>query len=314
MTGALRQAIENDSSAVERASLSSCTNIEDVRVVLTNCFKTPLQFEQGTKTIPKVTLVVGAGKGDRAKFDEELPKWVTQVLRSLDYKEDKSASAVSSCAGSFKFQHDTGKNEVFIHVFPLVEFVSAKPDDDEEEEEQEHVTGIDKAKWMCLVSTMDTFKEMVESKLGTWSCKRQLVTYLKEQQDTLLHIEQQLVNRISLSPAEQKLFDSADKSLIEEKIVHLRSEMVKHVDENHLTKHERKVVLEQLQTRLQESQEKGNAAAINSLQARIKTLEGQLDEKSFFAPLKHASKLRQLWAKSLPLEKLQEQAGMCTHR
>ena len=311
MSIALRQAIENDSSAVERYSLSSCSSIDDAKTFLGHCFKAPLEFEASTKTIPKVTLVVGAGKGDRAKFDEDLPKWVTQVLRDLNYTEDKSATAVPSCAGTYKYQHDTGKNEKFVHVFPLVNFKAAQAEEDGAEEEAE-VTGEEKAKWMCLVSSMDTFKPMVDGKLGTWSCKRKLVAYLKDQQAEIEKIEDKLTNRFSLTPEEQKLFDNADKSLIEEKMGFLRSEMVKHVENNKLTKQERKLALEQMQSRLKEAEAGGNKGAVSSLSKRISALEEQLEEKSYFEPLKYGSKLKQLWGKSLPLEKLQEKAGKCS--
>ena len=36
------------------------------------------------------------------------------------YVEDRGASCCLECQGSYKFQHDTDKNLMFMHVFPNV--------------------------------------------------------------------------------------------------------------------------------------------------------------------------------------------------
>src|SRR4051794_1784789 len=93
----LRSALAADPASIERAALSSCGNEADAKHFMELAFKEPLEFPEGTKTIPKATLVVGAGKLERAKYEEDLPKWVTTALRDLGYQEDRAASALPAC-------------------------------------------------------------------------------------------------------------------------------------------------------------------------------------------------------------------------
>ena len=66
----------------------------------------------------RITLVVGAGKLGRQKYDPSALRTVTATLQSVGFVEDRGASCVSDCAGLFKFQHDTGKNLKTVVVFP----------------------------------------------------------------------------------------------------------------------------------------------------------------------------------------------------
>jgi hypothetical protein len=42
-----------------------------------------------------------------------------EALRTVGFEEDRGASAVMECAGTYKYQHDTDKDLKFIHVFPV---------------------------------------------------------------------------------------------------------------------------------------------------------------------------------------------------
>jgi len=54
----------------------------------------------------RVTFVIGGGKLVRARYDEQLPKWLGAALRVLGYAEDRGAALGSQAV--FKQQHDTG--------------------------------------------------------------------------------------------------------------------------------------------------------------------------------------------------------------
>merc|ERR1719491_781060 len=68
----------------------------------------------------RITFITGAGKLGRSRYDENCHKTVTSALRDQGYEEDRAASCVNECAGSFKSQHDTGKNLKTIVVFPKI--------------------------------------------------------------------------------------------------------------------------------------------------------------------------------------------------
>jgi hypothetical protein len=308
MATQLRALMAADPAAVERASLSSCVTESDVKTFVENAFREPLEFAGPLTTIPKATLVVGAGKLERSKYDDELPKWVTTALRDLKFVDDRGASALPACAGSYKYQHDTGKNEKFVHVFPFVK-IMANDDNEAESEEPSMTTGIEKAKWMCIESTPAIFKEMVQAKMGTWTTKRRALALLKEKDEILEQVELKLTNRVALSPEEQKLFDATDRNSVEEKMQHLRSEMVKMVDEDKLTKQERAMALEQIKSKIAELEANGGAKNLESVKARAEAVEKRLQDKGNRIPLKNEEKMKQLWRKTLPLEKLVEKAG-----
>jgi len=308
MASALRSALAADAAAIERAALSSCVTESDAKHFVEVAFKDPLEFKGPLTTIPKATLVVGAGKLERAKYSDELLKWVTTALRDLKFVEDRGASALPDCAGTFKFQHDTGKNEKFVHVFPFVNIVQPEHDETETENVEEDVTGIEKAKWMCIISNPSTFKEMVQSKIGSWSCKKRVLSLLKEKSDVLQDIEQKLTKRLALTTEEQKLFDATDQQNLEEKMQYLRGEMVKMIDEDKLTKLERTAALEQVKARIQELEQNGGKN-IDSVKQRAEAVEKRLSDKGYHIPLKNEEKMKQLWRKTLSLQKLEEKAG-----
>ena len=61
-------------------------------------------FELDGGGMIRITLVVGAGKGNRTKYDPAALKLVTTSLSAAGYVEDRGASCVVESAGSFKFQ------------------------------------------------------------------------------------------------------------------------------------------------------------------------------------------------------------------
>ena len=81
-------------------SVSSVTN-----TIQSAAFGEPFSLEQ----MIRITFVKGAGKLGRQKYDENAAKAVSSTLRELGFQEDRGASCVLECAGSFKLQHNTGK-------------------------------------------------------------------------------------------------------------------------------------------------------------------------------------------------------------
>jgi hypothetical protein len=63
----------------------------------------------------RVTFVVGGGKKVRGAYgaaSDGLTREVCQTLEKLGFSEDRGASCVLECQGTFKYQHDTDKARV----------------------------------------------------------------------------------------------------------------------------------------------------------------------------------------------------------
>ena len=107
--------IRTSSEAVERYDLAGYDE-KQVTSLISDAFGAPLEGKDPVK----ITFVVGAGKGGRQKYNESLTKFLTAALQKLEFTEDRGASACIECFGTFKQQHDTAKNLLFMHVFPRV--------------------------------------------------------------------------------------------------------------------------------------------------------------------------------------------------
>ena len=110
------------------------------------------------------------------------------ALRDTGYSEDRGASVSFLCAGSFKYQHDTGKNLKFVHVFP-----KAKEGGGEEERRDEEGVGradecpegISPAEWYIIISGVDVFKKMTSKKMPGWMQKKRCSAMLKSIQEEI---------------------------------------------------------------------------------------------------------------------------------
>ena len=102
--------------------------------------------------------IVGGGKLVRSKYSEEMPKWVNSALRSVGFESDNSAAETLDSQGTFKQQHDTGKNLIYIIVFPKVTWTGEASGGDMKDE----ATQVDQSspEYLCTASTLQTFKEI----------------------------------------------------------------------------------------------------------------------------------------------------------
>jgi len=292
---------------------------EQAQAVIEAAFKEPLPLEE----MIKITLVVGAGKLARQKYDDNLGKWVCNALRDVGYEEDRGASLALECAGSFKFQHDTGKNEKFVHVFPKIKGASAGGAGAGEAGDGAEVDGASAgpltAEWLCVASNLSTFKDMSKAKLPAWIEKRRCAAMLKEEVTKLEAAEMKLTRMETLSPEEQRLIDNVDRDLIASKVAHLTECMKAMVDEGQLTSAERKLVLEQVSSKLEAVE--AEEAACGADQAKKKAKLGQAKEqikarkdkiseiKPIQHPLQGEAAIKTVWRKLHPMEKLLEKAG-----
>jgi hypothetical protein len=133
--------------------------------------------------LPRITLITGAGKLGRQKYDAGCAKIVVSGLMELGYIEDKGASAILECAGTYKSQHDTNKNLKTVVVFPKVVVVVANSSgaDGNGGPSGPPLLNPSSPEYKIVTATNKNILErMMDSKCPSWSQKKHCVTVLDE--------------------------------------------------------------------------------------------------------------------------------------
>ncbi len=86
-------------------------------------FSTPLT---APNEMVKFTFIVGGGKLVRARYSDDLTRWMVSALRDIGFTEDRSAAETFDSQGTFKQQHDTGQNLKYLIVYPHVACANKK--------------------------------------------------------------------------------------------------------------------------------------------------------------------------------------------
>ena len=111
----IRKAVESETFDLAGQNVTTITN------TIRSAFSEPMPLTE----MIRITFVTGAGKLGRQKYDEGAAKAVTSTLRELGYEEDRGASAVLECAGSFKQRKaDDGLASSSMHSISLCVFSS----------------------------------------------------------------------------------------------------------------------------------------------------------------------------------------------
>ena len=122
----------------------------------------------------------------RSKYDDKAMPTMTSALRQFDYVEDRGASCVNECGGSYKTQHDTGKNLLTVVVFPRL--VEAADDGDGAPSDQYPlafplVEG--SPEHTILLASEGTFEKMAPSMCPSWTEKKSCTEFLKAATETI---------------------------------------------------------------------------------------------------------------------------------
>eukprot|EP01041_Mallomonas_annulata_P003179 gene3179-6274_t len=215
------------------------------RDLVIGAFSTPL--DAPTEMV-RFTFVVGGGKLVRARYSDDLPKWMTTALRDVGFTEDRSAACTFDCQGTYKQQHDTGQNLKTLSVFPRVACANvvsksasgatadAPPDTNSPE-------------YLVTACELSTFKEIFASKTSTWRQRKNLLKILQDASDKFQSLEAKLVHGELLSPAEQIIYDS-NNGQDTEKITWLQNEIKAMVDAGQLSASEKDELSKSLATNI----------------------------------------------------------------
>lgn len=304
LVGSIRSATTS-----EQFDLAGYTEVR-TRDVIVGAFTKPL--DAPTEMV-KFTFIVGGGKLVRSRYDEELPKWVTNSLRELGYSEDRSAALDFSSQGTFKHQHDTGQNLKVVIVFPHV--TCAQVSSSSEVITTPTIDTTSK-EYIITVAELETFKEIISHKVESWALKKRALKVLQDARARFEELEQKLVQGTLLTPEEQLFYD-ANPSCDQEKINWLQSEIKSMVESGKLTQTEKDVLLENLKSNIETIAEEINVAHAEQKQKRLeKLMEKKLMMEQrkravesispISFPLKYASEIHSLVCRLQPLLLLEE--------
>ena len=278
--------------------LGSIGSAYDAGKLITDAFSTP--FSNPLDEMVKVTLVVGAGKANRQKYDSSLMKWIVAALKAIGYGEDKSASCDFESAGTFKTQHDTGRNLIFVHVFPRCSASTQHTHDDEDTVDaparlsREH---------LLVAAELKTFERTVAKRCPTWSTKKRLQEQLREVRAQFTCIDAKLMNREALDDADNALYELGSGDDLDVKLKSLQKALKDHVDHGNLTKLEKEECLDQMAERVETAP---NATA----KQRVEENRAALEKRSVAAykppKVEHTAAIKALQAKLAPLAALEK--------
>ena len=264
LAGKVRSITESD-----EFDLGSISSAYDAGRLITDAFSTP--FSDRDEMV-RVTLVVGAGKANRQKYDASLQKWIVAALKAIDYEDNKSASCDFDSAGSFKTQHDTGRNLIFVHVFPRCSQKKAVAHDDDEATTVDEPARLSR-EHLLVAAEMKTFERTVAKRCPTWSCKKRLQEKLREVRAQFTTIDAKLMNREALDDAEQALYELGSGDDLDGKLKFLQKSLMEMVQNGQLTTAEKTLCLEQMD-------ERAEAAPNDKARKRIEENREALSKRS----------------------------------
>ena len=283
-----------ESETFDLAGQSSPTIITNIR----SAFAEPLPLDK----MIRITFVTGAGKLGRQKYDTDAAKSVTSTLRELGYNEDKGASAVLECAGSFKLQHDTGKNLKTVVVFPLV---STGASDGARVGMQKLAINSgggtsslfpeSSPEHSIAFSSMAVFEQMVASKCQTWTQKKGCNAAISSIMATLKELEGKLLLGTALTDSEQAFYDNVSMSALEEKQAFVKKQMQQQIDDGKVTAPEKMLLLEQVGERMASLKEEKETAEKEGKTKRVQQLSNMATKVA-----ERKTKLEQIAPKSPP--------------
>lgn len=310
MAGKIRSCRDDDEFDLGGYSRQKCFDL------VKEAFTEPLELPK----MIKLTFVAGAGKLSRQKYGDDLVKDFCQALDSIGFDTDQGAVADMSACAKYKYQHDTGKNLKFVHVFPRVVAPAAEEGEEEEGEDGAPAQGGQRApEDVLVVCELDDFRRMVSTHVVSYSTKKRLLDIIRERLARLDEAEQKLIAREVLDSDLQKLYDTLDANGLKEKMKVMATEMQASIDNAELTSDERTQVLEQLDDKLsalQEQLSKAEAEGKAKTQAKLEEAKAKLlatkvavsDAKPApMVPIKYATDLQRLHKRLTGLTRLEKE-------
>jgi len=268
MAASIRSATESETFDLAGNSASTIQN------TINSAFKEPLDLQE----MIRITFITGAGKLGRQRYDEDAAKTVTSALRDLGYEEDRGASCVVECAGSFKSQHDTGKNLKTIVVFPIIKTLEEGVGTMDLEDQGPAILEEGSIEEMIAIASMVTFEKMLISKCPTWSQKKACINIIGSIKGVVESLDEKLLKGTPLDDSEQEFYDRCDLTSLENKEGHVKKEMQKQVEEGRMTSLDKSRLLKQVGEKLENLDGDIVEATKNNKPKRLQKLKAQKEK------------------------------------
>jgi hypothetical protein len=309
MAASIRSSTESETFDLGGQSVLTITNI------IHDAFSQPFPLNE----MIRITFVTGAGKLERQKYDPDAAKAVSSTLRDLGFEEDRGASCVIECGGSFKLQHDTGKNLKTVVVFPKVEEnIDAFSGSVQSHYVQKSLLEEGSPESIIAVSSKDAFERIFTSKCPSWSQKKKMLQVIESLKSMINDIDQELLKGVPINDEQQTFYDSVSLDSLELKETIVKKKMQAHVENGNITKQELDILKDQVSQRL-ESLEKevkessGKPKKIEKLQSLKQKAEQRRDLLSKIQPknphkLRNDAEIQKLLKELAPLQKVEDDA------
>jgi len=312
MAASIRSASESETFDLAGQNVTTITN------TIQSAFRDPLP----TTEMVRITFVTGAGKLGRQKYDDGAAKAVTSSLRELGFEDDRGASCVVECAGSFKLQHDTGKNLKTVVVFPnitLLEDAAGELNLNDDNKNSKPLLEEGSPESLIAMSSSNVFDRMITSKCPSWSQKKGCMTAIESLMSQLKSLDEKLMCGTPLNDAEQDFYDAVSLDTLEEKEALVKKKMLAQVESGHITRDELNLLINQVSERLtivsdEISESNSKPKKLQKLKAVKEKTEQRQSLLKGIAPqnphrLRHEAEIHKLLSEMAPLQKLEDESG-----
>lgn len=309
MAVALRSSTESETFDLAGTSAST------IESTIKSAFAEPLDL----KDMIRLTFVTGAGKLGRSRYDENAARILTSTLRDLGYEEDRGASCVVECAGSFKSQHDTGKNLKTIVVFPKINLLTEAMDNLQlGQDKGPSILEVGSPEQLIAMASMNTFERMLDRECPSWTQKKACIAAIGEVKEIVQSLDNKLLHGTPLTDSEQEFYDTCDLTSLEQKENYVKSQMSKQVDDGKIISLEKKRLIAQVSEKLDNigkeiKESAGKPKKLQKLQTQQQKLEERKEKLDDIRPcspppLKHQSSIDKLRKELAPLLKMEKEA------
>lgn len=292
-------------------------NAATIERAVKDAFEHPFALDE---TI-RLTFVTGAGKLGRQKYDDNAAKAVTGPLKDLGYEDDAGGGP-----GTYKLQHDTGKNLKTVVVYPKVQggdgadgaadgmgklSVGGGGESLVAEGTPEH---------KIAFASVNVFEKMVTSMCPSWSQKKGCMKAIEDLNATIQRLDEKLMTGTPLSDPEQDFYDSVSSKSLADKASKVRDLMHGQVEKGELTLSEKAFLLEQvsdridnLQKDLVEAEKANKAKRVEALATNLAKANDRKEMLSKITPkrphaLKNDGEIAKLRKELAPLLQLEASA------